>query len=157
MQRLIKKNKKKFIFKPLESCDICTFSFDLWMSRKRMDTFVLIIHFLNHNWEFGHVTIGLFETTTTSRSAMVMSRAQKKPTLQDFLTKTKTSRPSFKSKSWNKINKNTTHAKQESKKILLKIKKQKQNKIMTRNIPKTGIEHIKGNEEFYLYLYPLGT
>ncbi len=33
----------------------------------------------------------------------------------------------------------------------------KKNKVMTRNIPKTNIEHIKGNEEIYLYLYPLCT
>jgi hypothetical protein len=67
--------------------------------KKKMDIFVLIVHFLNHNWEFSPVTIGLFETTTTSRSTMVMSSARKQPRLQDFLTKMKISRPSFKSKS----------------------------------------------------------
>jgi len=36
-------------------------SFDLWMSRKRVDNFVLIVHFLNQNWEPCHVTIGLIE------------------------------------------------------------------------------------------------
>jgi hypothetical protein len=25
-----------------------------------------------------------------------------------------------------------------------------------KKIPKTNVEHIKGNEEFYFYLYPLG-
>jgi hypothetical protein len=39
-------------------------SFDLWMSRG-MDIFVLIVHFLNHNYKFGHVTIGLFEIANT--------------------------------------------------------------------------------------------
>jgi hypothetical protein len=28
---------------------------------------------------------------------------------------------------------------------------------MTRNIPKTNVEQTKGNNKFYLYLYPLGT
>jgi hypothetical protein len=35
------------------------------MLRGGVDTFVLIVHFLNHNWELGHVTIGLFQTVKT--------------------------------------------------------------------------------------------
>jgi len=66
--RLAKKTKKKFNF---EAYDTCMVSFDLWMSRE-LDTFVLIIHFWDHNWEFGHVKIGLFETTKTSRTAMAI-------------------------------------------------------------------------------------
>jgi hypothetical protein len=46
-------------------------SFDLWMSRG-VNTFVLIVHFLNHNWGLGHVIIGLFETTNISRVAMAI-------------------------------------------------------------------------------------
>jgi hypothetical protein len=34
------------------------------MSKGGVDTFVLIILFLNHNWKLGHVTIDLFETKT---------------------------------------------------------------------------------------------
>ncbi len=37
-----------------------------------MDTFVLIIHFLNHNWELGHATIGLFEIVETFGVAMAI-------------------------------------------------------------------------------------
>jgi len=47
-------------------------SFDLWMSRVKMDTFVLIVHFLKDKWEPCHVTIGFFETTKTSRNAMAL-------------------------------------------------------------------------------------
>jgi hypothetical protein len=36
-------------------------------------------------------------------------------------------------------------------------KKFKKNKVMTRNIPKIGVEEIKCNGELYLYLYPLNT
>jgi hypothetical protein len=54
------KIKKKFIYEAFESCNTFLMSFDLWMSRG-MDTFVLIVHFLNHSYKFGHVTIGLFE------------------------------------------------------------------------------------------------
>jgi hypothetical protein len=36
--------------------------------------------------------------------------------------------------------------------------KQEQNKdVIKKNIPKIGVEQTKGNEESYLYLYPLGT
>jgi hypothetical protein len=34
------------------------------MSKGGVDTFVLIILFLNHNWKLGHVTIDLFKTKT---------------------------------------------------------------------------------------------
>jgi len=36
-------------------------------------------------------------------------------------------------------------------------KKQKQNKVKTKKIPKINVEHIKGNGKFYLYLYLSGT
>jgi hypothetical protein len=46
-------------------------------------------------------------------------------------------------------------AKQKSNKILL----QRINKTKTwqENVPKTSVQHTKGNGEFCLYLYPLGT
>jgi len=46
--------------------------------------------------------------------------------------------------------------KQKSNKILT-MKKQTQNKLWQENAPKIGVEQIKGNREFYLYLYPLAT
>jgi hypothetical protein len=48
-----------------------------------------------------------------------------------------------------------THAKEESNKILLQ--RRNKNRTMTRNVPKTNVEQIKGNGEFYFFLYPLGT
>jgi hypothetical protein len=53
---------------------------------------------------------------------MVLSRAQKQPTLQDFLNQYKNKgMPNLKSKSWNKknMNMNTTNAKQKFNMILL--------------------------------------
>jgi hypothetical protein len=70
--RLAKKTKEKFIFEALESCDTCIINFDLWMSKGGVDTFVLTIHFLNHNWEPGHKIIGLFETTNTFGAIMAI-------------------------------------------------------------------------------------
>ncbi len=63
--KLAEKTKKNFIYQAFEAYDTCTVSFDLWMSRG-VDTFVLIVHFLNHNWGPGHVTIDLSKTTETS-------------------------------------------------------------------------------------------
>jgi hypothetical protein len=42
------------------------------MSKGGMETFVLIVHFLNHNWEPNHITIGLFETTNKFGAAMAI-------------------------------------------------------------------------------------
>jgi len=36
-------------------------SFDLWMFCANVDTFVLIIKFLNETWVFMHIVTGLFE------------------------------------------------------------------------------------------------
>jgi hypothetical protein len=48
-------------------------SFDLWMSRRGIDNFVLIVHFLNHNWEPCHVTIGLFEIAISNTYGAAMA------------------------------------------------------------------------------------
>jgi len=40
-------------------------SFDLWMSRGGMDTFALVINYLNESWMPQHFTIGLFEVHET--------------------------------------------------------------------------------------------
>jgi hypothetical protein len=67
-----KKTKEKYTMKSVESCNSCTVSFDLWMSRAGMDTFVLNVHFLNDKWEPCRVKIYLFETTKTFRSVMAL-------------------------------------------------------------------------------------
>ncbi len=40
-------------------------SFDLWMSKGGVNTFTLIINYLNEIWILIHVTIGLFEVHET--------------------------------------------------------------------------------------------
>jgi hypothetical protein len=48
-------------------------NFDLWMSRTKVNKFVLIMHFLNDKWEPCHViTISFFEITNTSGSTMAL-------------------------------------------------------------------------------------
>jgi hypothetical protein len=39
--------KERFVSPSLVSCNICTISFDLWMSKGGVDIFVLIMHLLN--------------------------------------------------------------------------------------------------------------
>jgi hypothetical protein len=47
---------------------------------KGVDTFELIAHFLNHNLEPSHITIGLFETINTSKAAMAIQVNEVLPT-----------------------------------------------------------------------------
>jgi len=47
-------------------------NFDLWMSKGGIDTFVLIVHFLNNKWEPCHVTVGFFETIETIGNALAL-------------------------------------------------------------------------------------
>jgi hypothetical protein len=42
------------------------------MSRGRVETFVLVVHFLNRNWEPGPITIGLFEIIETFGATMAI-------------------------------------------------------------------------------------
>jgi hypothetical protein len=59
---MVEKAKDKYI-SIFESWNSCNMSFDLWMFKVGMDTFVFIVHFLNDKWEPCNVTIGFFETT----------------------------------------------------------------------------------------------
>jgi hypothetical protein len=47
--------------------------------------------------------------------------------------------------------------KQESNKILLPWKIKFKTRLLLNNVPKTNVEQTKRGEEFYPYLYPLGT
>jgi hypothetical protein len=42
------------------------------MSREGIDTFILIVHFLNDKWEPCHVIVRFFETINTSGNAMAI-------------------------------------------------------------------------------------
>ncbi len=54
-------------------------------------------------------------------------------------------------------NKDMTHVKQESNKNLLQGINKNKTRLWQENLLKIGVEHIKSNGKFYLYLYPLGT
>lgn len=70
---MAKKTKEKHIAKTFEFYNSCIMNFDLWMSRAKVNKFVLIVHFLNEKWEPCHViTIRFFEMTNTFGSAMTL-------------------------------------------------------------------------------------
>ncbi len=69
---IVETTKERFVSPTLDSYNTCTISFDLWMSRRGVDTFVFIVHFLNGKWEPCHVTIEVFEIANTSTSAMAL-------------------------------------------------------------------------------------
>jgi hypothetical protein len=72
LPRMAKLTKDKYVYWSLESCHFCIVSFHLWMSKVRVDTFVMIVHFLNDQWEPCHITIGFFEIVNTTKSAMAL-------------------------------------------------------------------------------------
>jgi hypothetical protein len=51
-------------------CVMTIATFDLWMSKSKFDTFDLAIDFIDDDWVFCHVTIGMFETLDTTRPTL---------------------------------------------------------------------------------------
>jgi len=51
---------------------IISTSFDLWMSKDKVDTFALVTNFLNESWTPMHVTVDLFEVNETSGQSMAI-------------------------------------------------------------------------------------
>jgi len=44
--------------------------FDLWMFKGAHDIFAIVVNFLGFDWQSKQVTIGLFETTKTTRQTL---------------------------------------------------------------------------------------
>ncbi len=53
------------VFPIVVECAMTTVMFNLWMSRIGIDTFALVINFIEDNWVPCHVIIGMFETPNT--------------------------------------------------------------------------------------------
>ncbi len=47
-------------------------SFDLWMLKGGVNTFILIVHFLNNKWELCHVTMGFFKIVKTTKAVLAL-------------------------------------------------------------------------------------
>jgi len=72
LPKVAKKTKENFVSISFASCNICTMSFDLWMVKGGVDTFVLIVHFFNDKWDFCHVTIVFFEIVKTIKGVLAL-------------------------------------------------------------------------------------
>jgi hypothetical protein len=64
---------------------------------------------------------------------------------------------SSKSRSWNKENKNKNTTNENKNPTKHYCKKKILTRLWQENIPKISVQQTKNNEEFYFYLYPLGT
>jgi hypothetical protein len=64
------KSMEIHVLPKLANAAIVFMSFDLWMSRGCIDTFILVINYLSKNWELMHVIVDLFEVNETTSSCM---------------------------------------------------------------------------------------
>jgi len=69
---MVKKTLDQHVLPNLKTIAIVLANFDLWMSRGSVDTFVLVINFLNEAWVLMHVTIELFEVHETFEQSMAI-------------------------------------------------------------------------------------
>ncbi len=72
LPRMVELTKDKYVYWSLESCHSCIISFHLWMSKARVDTFVIIVHFLNDQWEPCRIIVRFFEIANTTKSAIAL-------------------------------------------------------------------------------------
>lgn len=67
--RMVSQTMEKYILPVLAGCVTATASFDLWMSRRGVNTIALVIHFINESWVPCRVTVGVFEAPDTAAGA----------------------------------------------------------------------------------------
>jgi hypothetical protein len=68
---LLAKTMEYYALPTLVNYTIVNVTFDLWMNRTRIDTFSLVINFIDDVWVPRHVTIGLFEAFNITRATFV--------------------------------------------------------------------------------------
>jgi hypothetical protein len=68
--RMVSQTMEKYILPALAGCATATASFDLWMSRRGVNTVALVIHFINEQWVPCRVTIGVFEAPDMAGAAL---------------------------------------------------------------------------------------
>ncbi len=69
---MVKKTLDRHVLPNLKFVITISASFNLWMSHDGVDTFVLVIIFLNEAWVSMHVIVGLFEVHKTSEQSMAI-------------------------------------------------------------------------------------
>jgi len=66
---MLTKTMKRYVFPLLGRYVITTITFDLWMFKTRFHIFVLILNFINKEWVFCYITVGLFESLNMFKDA----------------------------------------------------------------------------------------
>jgi hypothetical protein len=69
---MVKKTLDQYVLPNLKTATTISANFDLWMFRDSVNTFALVINFLNEVWVSIHVIMGLFEVHETSRQSMAI-------------------------------------------------------------------------------------
>ncbi len=67
---MVQKTTDSHVLPKLKTITIVSTSFDLWMSKGGIDTFALVINYLDEVWTPMHVTIGVFQVHKTSGNSM---------------------------------------------------------------------------------------
>ncbi len=57
-----------YVLFAIVQCAIVMIILDLWMLRFGYATFSLVINFVNQNWMYSHIIVGLFETLKVSNA-----------------------------------------------------------------------------------------
>jgi hypothetical protein len=70
LHAMVTKSMDIHVLPKLASVSIVFASFDLWMSKKSIDTFALVINYLFENWKLVHAIVGLFEVNETIGQCM---------------------------------------------------------------------------------------
>ncbi len=69
---MVTKTMNLHVLPNLEFVAIVFFSFDLRMSKARVDTFALVINYLDDTWKPRHAIVGFFLMHGTIRSSMAL-------------------------------------------------------------------------------------
>jgi hypothetical protein len=69
---MVKRTLDQHVLPNLKIATIVSVSFNLWMSHNGVDTFALVINFLNEAWASMHVIVGLFEVHETFKQSMAI-------------------------------------------------------------------------------------
>ncbi len=67
---MVTKSMDIHVLPKLANTTIVSISFDLWMSKGCINTFILVINYLFKNWELVHAIVDLFEVNETIGSCM---------------------------------------------------------------------------------------
>jgi hypothetical protein len=69
---MVKKTLDRHVLPNLKTTTTISTNFDLWLFRGSVDTFALVINFLNEAWMLMHVIMGLFEVHETFGQSMAI-------------------------------------------------------------------------------------